>query len=68
MDAARHLHSPSRTGMTRLLEHCETLGRVTAEHQATARARLETELGCELARRLIGALAAGSRTRAFRPV
>ena len=47
--------------MSRILDHCETLGRVTGERRATALLRLEGELGTELAKRLVGALARGGR-------
>ena len=45
--------------MSRLLDHCDTLARVTGNGHANALVRLETELGPELARRLVGALARG---------
>ena len=67
MDAARETRSRRPAGMSRLLTHCETLARVTSEHSATARVRLESELGPELAQRLVGALAArgGGRSAAI---
>jgi hypothetical protein len=43
--------------MSRLVDHCEALGRVTGGQDSSARRRLEGEIGSELARRLIGALA-----------
>jgi hypothetical protein len=52
-------------GTHRLLEHCEVLARVTGREYATARARLETALGTELASRLVGALAGGHRSRPY---
>ena len=60
--------SRTRVGLVRLVEHCDTLGRVTAAERATARARLEGELGSDLARLLVGALArrdAGQRALAL---
>jgi hypothetical protein len=53
-------------GASRIVEHCIVLGRVTAgEARATALARLEGELGNELARRLVGALCGRGRGRAL---
>jgi hypothetical protein len=63
--ASRLRHPP---GMPRLLEHCEALRRVTGVEVGSARARLELELGSELAARLVDALAAGSRGRAPLPL
>ncbi len=62
MDAAGVAREGS-TGMFRLLEHCEALDRVTTGAGVDARSRLETQIGCELARRLVGALTRGGRTR-----
>ncbi|TMJ95741.1 MAG: hypothetical protein E6G67_06170 [Actinobacteria bacterium] len=44
------------SGASRLLEHCSTLTRVTNVERASAQSRLESELGGELTRRLVGAL------------
>ena len=46
-------------GMSRLLDHCEALRRVTGRDVGTARTRLEHELGAELTARLVGALSGG---------
>jgi hypothetical protein len=54
--------------MPRLLEHCEALRRVTGFEAGSARARLELELGSELAARLVVALAAGGRGRTPLPL
>ena len=60
MDAASPQQAGGR-GAHRLLHHCSALARVTASEGPSARDRLESELGCELTRLLIGALArAGS--------
>jgi hypothetical protein len=50
-------------GAPRLLEHCAALERVTGGEQLSARARLELELGGDLADLLIGALAGPGRGR-----
>jgi hypothetical protein len=42
--------------MSQLLEHFEALGRLAQGTSAPARTRLETELGAELAARLVGGL------------
>jgi hypothetical protein len=47
--------------LVRLLEHCQMVGRLTQTEQGSARGRLEDALGPELACRLLGALANGSR-------
>jgi hypothetical protein len=44
-------------GASRLLEHYEALARLTGRDGASARVRLESALGPELASRLVGALA-----------
>ena len=49
------LRRPS--GASRLLEHCEAIARLTGPEPASARARLETAIGPELAGRLVLALA-----------
>lgn len=55
MDAAAQ--SPGATpGLVRLLEHCETLDRLTRADHECARGRLEAALGRELAGRLLVAL------------
>jgi hypothetical protein len=48
-------------GAPRLLEHCAALARVTGGERPSARARLELELGGDLADLLIGALAGPGR-------
>jgi hypothetical protein len=50
-------------GAPRLLEHCAALERVTGGEGPSARARLELELGDDLANLLIGALAGPGRGR-----
>jgi hypothetical protein len=57
MYAARDSRPRSTGGTSRLIDHCEAVSRVTTVGSATARVRLENELGSELARRLVGALA-----------
>jgi hypothetical protein len=57
MSAAHDSRARATGGTSRLLDHCEAIGRVTNDGPASARARLENELGSELARRLVGALA-----------
>lgn len=61
MHGARDASGPRTGGISRLVEHCEVLNRVTAAEHATARSRLESLLGSELAGRLVGALAGGRR-------
>jgi len=63
MDAASSHHT-RRRGAPRLLEHCAVLARVTAEDGPSAHARLEEELGAELAGLLVGALAGEARREA----
>ena len=65
MTAARASHGRTTGGIHRLLDHCDTLGRVTAERRASALDRLEGELGSELARRLVGAHARSGRPFPF---
>jgi hypothetical protein len=49
-------------GASRIVEHCVVLARVTTcEERTSALARLEGELGNELARRLVGALSGRGR-------
>ncbi len=62
MDAAQS-RFPRPLGLTRLVDHCEALRRVTGEEATSARSRLELELGSELTSRLVGALASGPRGR-----
>jgi hypothetical protein len=57
MDAASPLSGGLARGGPRLLEHCAVLDRMTGEHALDARARVEHELGGELARLLLRALA-----------
>lgn len=64
MDAAGR--SESATGLRRLLKDCEALERLATGDSASARSRLESALGYELARRLVGALSA--RGRAALPI
>ena len=65
MHAARDARLHPTAGVRRLLEHGATLNRVTAADRLTARTRLESELGSELAGRLLGAL---SRRGGNRPL
>jgi hypothetical protein len=58
MDAAGR--SGSAADLSRLAEHCESLGRLLAGETESPRLRLEAELGCELAHRLVGALLQGT--------
>jgi hypothetical protein len=62
MDAATPQTARSSRGAPRLPEHRATLEPTTELERGSARTRLETELGGELARLLLGALA--SRRRA----
>lgn len=62
MDAASIQHLDGR-GAPRLLEHCAALDRVTGSERPSARARLELELGGDLAELLVGALAAPGPAR-----
>jgi hypothetical protein len=55
MDAAAQVPG-SAHGLSRLLEHCEALGRLIQSEPDCARGRLEAALGPELAGRLLGAL------------
>jgi hypothetical protein len=55
MDAARLQRSPAAAGITRLLQHCDALTRVTGPER-TASSRLQTALGADLALRLVAAL------------
>jgi hypothetical protein len=61
MDAAPF--HPRGGGAARLLEHCAALARITGTEGLSARARLERELGSELADLLVGALAHGPQPR-----
>lgn len=61
MDAARR--SESAQGLRRLLKDCEAVERLATGDPASARNRLESALGSELARRLVGALTGGARGR-----
>jgi hypothetical protein len=63
MDAASSQQLRGR-GAPTLLRHCAALERITSTDVPSARARLEDELGAELADLLVGALAAhaGRRT------
>jgi hypothetical protein len=55
MDAASS-QQLRRRGAPRLLDDCAALERLAAAERPSARARLETELGHELAALLVGAL------------
>ncbi|HYY74896.1 MAG TPA: hypothetical protein VE644_01080 [Gaiellaceae bacterium] len=57
MDAASS-QQLRRRGASRLLGDCAALERLAASDRPSARARLESELGHELAALLVGALAA----------
>ena len=61
MNAAFASRSRTPSGIARLLDDFDALARATAERDGSARSRLESELGSELARRLVGALASGPR-------
>jgi len=61
----QHLHG---RGAPRLLEHCAALERVTSDERPSARARLELELGGDLAELLVGALVGPGRGRAVAAV
>ena len=67
MSVARDSRPEAAAGVARLLDHCEALARVMGggAPATTARSRLESALGLELAERLVGALARGSRSRAM---
>jgi hypothetical protein len=56
MDAAPG-HDLQGRGAPRLLRHFTVLERLTSTDGPSGRARLESELGCELAELLVGALA-----------
>ena len=60
MNAAASEDANARRGVSRLLTHCARLADV-ADDRPTARSRLEGELGLELARLLVDALASGPR-------
>lgn len=62
--AARASEDRSGGGFARLVEHCETIGRVTGDRRASALLRLEGELGPDLTRRLVDALVRGGRPSA----
>ncbi|MDQ3669792.1 MAG: hypothetical protein M3377_05870 [Actinomycetota bacterium] len=64
MHAANESRPRTGRGISGLLDHCETIARVTGNGDGNALLRLESEIGSELARRLVGALARG-RGRAF---
>lgn len=56
MDAAP-AHDLQGRGAPRLLRHFAVLERLTASEGPSGQARLESELGCDLAEFLVGALA-----------
>ncbi|HEX2045235.1 MAG TPA: hypothetical protein VHF23_06380 [Gaiellaceae bacterium] len=62
MDAASSQPFGAR-GAPRLLHVCAALERASAGERPSARARLESEVGSELAELLLGALATGRRGR-----
>jgi hypothetical protein len=62
VDAASMQYLSAR-GAPRLLEHCAVLERVTSGERPSARARLDLELGGDLAELLVGALASPGRSR-----
>jgi hypothetical protein len=59
MDAASSFPSHAARGAPRLLAHCAALGRVMEFERGSAWARLERELGRDLAQLLLVALLAG---------
>jgi len=61
MDAALPAHSQLRSGTSRILAHCAGVARITGEERTSARARLETALGDDLTRRLVGTLVRDDR-------
>ena len=50
-------HDLDGRGAPRLLRHFDALERLTRAEGPSGRARLETEVGCDLAELLVGALA-----------
>jgi len=58
MEAALSGRSEFRSGTSRILAHCAGLARITGEERATAQVRLESALGDDFARRLVGTLVA----------
>ena len=62
MDAASS-QQLRRRGAPRLLDDCAALARLAAGEGPSARARLESELGLELAALLLGALASAADRR-----
>jgi hypothetical protein len=56
MDAAP-AHDLQGRGAPRLLRHFAALERLTSAERPSGRARLESELGCDLTELLVGALA-----------
>ncbi len=63
MEAATSHSARVNTGTYRLLAHCAGLVRVESTPRASARARLERELGGDFARQLVGALVPEGRPR-----
>jgi hypothetical protein len=63
MDAASSSYSHGHRGAPRLLAHCTALGRAIEFERLSARARLERELGGDLAQLLLVALLAGGPGR-----
>jgi hypothetical protein len=62
MDAAAPRDSHAALATARILEDCEAVARVVAERRASARARLEDELGDDLTELLVDALVRQGRT------
>jgi hypothetical protein len=65
MDAGVGTRGADGRGAPRLLEHCAAFERMIGAEGRSARARLETLLGGELAGLLCRALTRGARPRAF---
>jgi hypothetical protein len=59
MDAASSFNPAAPRGAPRLLSHCAALGRLIEVERGSAWARLERELGRDLARLLLVGLLAG---------
>jgi hypothetical protein len=62
MDTAAHSRFTAAPGMSRLLVHCEAVGR-HGEDASPALTRLERALGSDFASRLVAALAPAQRGR-----
>jgi hypothetical protein len=66
MDAAGGRHPGRGRGAPRLLEHCAIFERLLDTEEGTARARLESLVGAELANLLCRGLTLGPRTPVLR--